>query len=300
MSDALKLGIIGLSEGNGHPYSWSTIFNGYNPKKMERSGFPNIASYLSKQNFPDDQISGADVTHIWTQDRDLSQNIAESCHIENISENYTDFIGQVDAVLLARDDHETHFEISKPFLEAGVSIFIDKPLAVSVEEADKILGLETYEGQIFTCTALRYAQELYPSPQELEDMGPITQIICSTVKSWDKYAIHLIEPVIHFLGADVNILSTEKSQSKNTVSLVVNWDNDVVTEFQAMGPDVKKGPIRITYCGEENSVTKDFSDAFSAFKAALMQFVGSVRSPGIVIPRTETLKTIRLIEEGLK
>ena len=24
----LKLGIIGLSEGNGHPYSWSAIFNG--------------------------------------------------------------------------------------------------------------------------------------------------------------------------------------------------------------------------------------------------------------------------------
>ena len=24
----LRLGVVGLSEGNGHPYSWSAIFNG--------------------------------------------------------------------------------------------------------------------------------------------------------------------------------------------------------------------------------------------------------------------------------
>ena len=29
-----KLGIIGLSPGNGHPYSWSAIFNGYSKEKM--------------------------------------------------------------------------------------------------------------------------------------------------------------------------------------------------------------------------------------------------------------------------
>jgi hypothetical protein len=29
MSKKIKLGIIGASKGNGHPYSWSAIFNGY-------------------------------------------------------------------------------------------------------------------------------------------------------------------------------------------------------------------------------------------------------------------------------
>ena len=32
----LKLGVIGLSEGNGHPYSWSAIFNGYDSVEMEK------------------------------------------------------------------------------------------------------------------------------------------------------------------------------------------------------------------------------------------------------------------------
>ena len=30
MRKILKIGMIGYNEGNGHPYSYSAIFNGYN------------------------------------------------------------------------------------------------------------------------------------------------------------------------------------------------------------------------------------------------------------------------------
>ena len=38
----IKLGIIGMSDGNGHPYSWSAIFNGYNRDEMQKCTFPVI------------------------------------------------------------------------------------------------------------------------------------------------------------------------------------------------------------------------------------------------------------------
>ena len=31
----IKIGILGYTEGNGHPYSWSAMFNGYNKEVME-------------------------------------------------------------------------------------------------------------------------------------------------------------------------------------------------------------------------------------------------------------------------
>ena len=34
--DNIRLGIIGMTEGNGHPYSWSAIFNGYNPEEAAK------------------------------------------------------------------------------------------------------------------------------------------------------------------------------------------------------------------------------------------------------------------------
>lgn len=32
----IKIGILGYTEGNGHPYSWSAMFNGYNKEIMEK------------------------------------------------------------------------------------------------------------------------------------------------------------------------------------------------------------------------------------------------------------------------
>lgn len=42
----LKLGIIGLSEGNGHPYSWSAIINGHSDQRaIEETDYALIAAY---------------------------------------------------------------------------------------------------------------------------------------------------------------------------------------------------------------------------------------------------------------
>ena len=71
------------------------------------------------------------VSHIWTQDIKISRHIAKTTFIPNVVSNYEDMIGHVDGILLARDDAENHLEISKPFLMAGIPIFIDKPLAYS-------------------------------------------------------------------------------------------------------------------------------------------------------------------------
>ncbi|MBO6762609.1 MAG: gfo/Idh/MocA family oxidoreductase, partial [Roseivirga sp.] len=102
----LRLGVIGLSDGNGHPYSWSAIFNGYNPEYMKDCPFPVIPQYLSERSFPADAIKGAVVTHIWTQDEAVSRHIAKASKIQTVCQKMEDMIGQVDAVLLARDDAE--------------------------------------------------------------------------------------------------------------------------------------------------------------------------------------------------
>ncbi len=168
----LKLGVIGLSEGNGHPYSWSAIFNGYDLEAMEHCGYPVIPRYLERQSWPECRIDGAEVVAIWTQDIEQSKHIAKAAHIKEVVENYSDMIGKVDAVLLARDDAENHLKYAEPFLRAGLPIYIDKPIAVSVAALDKLYSLQQYNGQIFTCSALRYSQELMLSEADKKQTWP--------------------------------------------------------------------------------------------------------------------------------
>ena len=159
MSNKIKLGLIGLSAGNGHPYSWSAIINGYNKSLMKKCEFPLIYKYLKKQKFPHDQIKNAEVSHIWTQNLELSKKIARTTKIKYIVNNFRDLLGKVDAILLARDDADNHIKYSRIFLENKIPVYIDKPLSFSIKKAKKLISFQKYNGQIFTCSALRYAKE---------------------------------------------------------------------------------------------------------------------------------------------
>ncbi len=58
----IRLGIIGMTEGNGHPYSWSAIFNQYDREAMtEECPFPGIPAYLNLEDRDKMGIPGAHV-----------------------------------------------------------------------------------------------------------------------------------------------------------------------------------------------------------------------------------------------
>src|SRR5580765_4099064 len=51
----------------------------------------------------------------------------------------TDMIGKVDVMLIEAVDGSVHYERAKPFLEAGIPCFVDKPFACSLADARKIV-----------------------------------------------------------------------------------------------------------------------------------------------------------------
>ena len=95
----LKIGILGYTEGNGHPYSWSAMFNGYNKELMEKEcPFPVIPAYLAKQPKETFGIEGAKITHICCtgfEGIERARHIAKASLIENVVEKPEDMIGQV-------------------------------------------------------------------------------------------------------------------------------------------------------------------------------------------------------------
>lgn len=292
----LRLGILGISEGNGHPYSWSAIFNGYNHEFMRDCPFPDIPVYLSKQRFPEDTIKEASVTHIWTQDREISENIAKASNIENVVDDFLELIGNVDAILLARDDAELHYEMSVPFLKAGLPIYIDKPMATSMDMAEKIYSLQQYDGQIFTCSALRYAKEFQLKDDEIEKIGLIKYIDACVVKSWDRYGVHIIEPVLKMIGDQGKITSIKNVGTEQRNIVTVNWEKGLQTTFSALGDALS--PISIRIFGSNGFKELVFRDTFFAFKEALKTFVDVVFKRQKPPSREVVLDIVKIIEMG--
>lgn len=297
----LKLGIIGLSEGNGHPYSWSAIFNGYDPEAMELCGFPTIPRYLEKQSWPECRIDGAEVVAVWTQNETLSKKIAKAGRIPKVVSMPEEMLGIVDAVLLARDDAENHLELAAPFINAGLPIYIDKPIALSVSALNKLYELEQYPGQIFTCSALRYSTELMLSQEDRVELGEIRQIVAFTPNSWEKYAVHIVEPVLRMLP-ELDEPMTVSAPTPSSIergrpgTLLVSWRSGVQTAFFATGDGLTS--IHVQVIGTKSSRYLSFTDSFSAFKAALEAFVDGIQNREVASSRLFNTRVVELLERG--
>jgi predicted dehydrogenase len=290
----LRLGVLGLSEGNGHPYSWSAIFNGYDPLAMNECGFPVIPAYLARQRFPEDAIAEAQVTQVWAQDRRIAEHIAQAALIPNVVERAADMIGHVDAVLLARDDAENHLEMAAPFLDAALPVYVDKPLALSVAEARQLYARQRYPGQLFSCSALRYAREFTLTAAERAQLGPLRHIHAMAPKDWDRYAVHVVEPLLLLADATVESMHCLRRAGATTLSLV--FSNGLQASVSTLG--AVAAPLSLRVIGERGWKDMVFGDSFFAFKRALYEFVQGVLQRDTRIDPEFTMQVVGIIEAG--
>lgn len=229
-TDQTTLAMVGMVEGNGHPYSWSAIVNGYNPEKIADCPYPVIPEYLSEQSLNEVSIPGASVTHIWTDDPADAESVAAAAKIPNIVDKPTDVIGEVDGIIIPTDDGDNHVSRVTPFLDSNLPIFVDKPLATTMDDLRAFINWHKEGYSITSSTALRYAPEVDSLINSTSSVGQVRWITNVTHKTWARYAIHRIEPVARLLGTGFE-----------AVECFTNGDTETYTITHQKGPTITIG-----------------------------------------------------------
>jgi hypothetical protein len=291
MVNQWKLGIIGMSPGNGHAYSWSAICNGYNPEEMQHCPFPAIPKYLAEQTWPEAKIQHAQVTSIWCYEAEDSYNVAKASKIERVCGKLDQLLDSSDAILLARDDVVERRSILEHILAAGKPVFVDKPFALTEVEADSLFGMQKFDSQIYTTSALRYASEMLLSDTEKAHLGSLISVIASTPKYWQTYAVHLLEPIIsQWCEFEPKFIRAFTQQQQVGVEFSLA---QIQFSVQALG-DVTS-PIQLQYIGEKGHIQKKFSHAFPCFKTSIKMALSQWETNKLSIPRIETLRIARIL-----
>src|SRR3954464_2919417 len=110
----LRLAMLGMIDGNGHPWSWSAIVNGFDREKMAACPYPVIPVYMNARPAGSVGIAAARVTHLWTDRAEEAPPVAAGALISHVVAKPQDVIGHVDAVLVATDDGFDHVERARP------------------------------------------------------------------------------------------------------------------------------------------------------------------------------------------
>jgi predicted dehydrogenase len=293
----IRLAMLGMIEGNGHPYSWSAIVNGYDPAEMAKCPYAAIPVYLGKQPLESVRIPGARVTHIWTDDPADAPRVARASRIANVVARPEDVIGQVDAVIISTDDGDDHVRRARPFIEAGLPVFVDKPMATNIADLDQFLRWHLDGKTILSTSGMRYAPEMREVAAQREQLGDLRWLTSFTCKTWERYGIHALEAVYPVTGPGFLSARTAHQSGSDIVHLrhragvqvTLAAIHDAFGSFGAVHVHGTKGqlPLRLT-------------DTYTAFRDQLLAFIELLRTGRRPLPFSQTVELMAIIMAGIR
>ena len=293
----LRLAMLGMIEGNGHPYSWSAIVNGYDPDAMAHCPYPAIPGYLGRQPLESMGIAGARVTHVWTDDPADAPKVAAASLIGQVVARPEDVIGEVDAVVIATDDGNDHVRRARPFIEAGLPVFIDKPLATNLDDLRQFVAWQRAGKVLLSTSGMRYAPEMQLSAEQQAQLGDLRWITSFTCKTWERYGIHALEAVYPLLGPGFVSVQTQAQDGSNLVHL-----------RHASGVQITLAAIHDAYgsfgavhlYGTRGQLALRLTDTYHAFRGQLVAFVDLLRSGRPPFAFSQTVELMAILIAGIQ
>ncbi len=294
----LRIGILGMTEGNGHPYSWSAMFNGYDPAEMAKCPFPVIPDYLGKQPKDTLGIPGAKITCIcctgWQQ-RDEAERIAKAALIPEVLDRPEEMIGKVDAVIVATDDGNEHVDRCRPFVEAGIPMFIDKPLVNKEEDLRTFVEWHKAGAKFITSSSMRYCKEFEPYYKNRYELGELMYVCSTMAKKYETYGIHALEAMYPLLGPGfVSVRNT--GTYERTVVHIKHESGANVNVIQGIG----MAGLGMILLGSAGAINLTCKDSYYCFKKQLDLFVHWLRTGEEPFPFAESVELMKLVIGGLR
>jgi len=131
--------------------------------------------------------------------------------------NPADLIGAIDAAIIGDRHGALHLPNALPFIEAGLPMFIDKPLACSVADTGTILSAARQTGSLIaSASAVRWQPDTAAMEREIEHLGGPLQI--NATGPFDPsseyggsffYGIHAVELALQLGGAGIGNIHIE-------------------------------------------------------------------------------------------
>jgi len=264
---------------------------------------------LNHQGVAEDQwVQGAQVVLGWTGQSKIQPDVIAGYRkeMEKLGVTLVDkpeqMIGKVDGMLIESQQGSVHLERARPFLEAGIPCFIDKPFTCGLDDARKLVDLAARKKvPVFSASSLRYAPEVVQflaEPKHGKLLGATT---------YGPAPLHDGNPGLFHYGIHaVELLYTLMGPGCERVSCIHEKDVDVVTGQWKGG---RLGTVRGIRSGKrgygfvaftEQAIQPAGVGTTFIYRGLLKKVVAMFETKKAPLDVTETVEIMAFIEAALK
>lgn len=253
----VRIGIIGCE--NSHADGLARIFN--EEKKFEGFAVTAVSGHYKEEN----------------------QKIKDKYDIPQIYDNFEDMAGQVDAVVITARDGKYHAGFARPFIDAGLPVYIDKPFTIDIGEAEELIARAEKSGsRICGGSYLKYLSDVMFLKNEVLKGGVKGGMVAAPLiyesphSGFYFYASHLSEISLEIFGE--NPVSLIAVKNNNNISVLVNYKDYCVTNcFANLAYKSYMGVI----IGREGNVMRQL-DCSGGLSLAAGYFVDMVKTGNMI------------------
>ncbi len=283
----IKIGIIGTD--TSHVIAFTKILN--DPRNPDHiPGARVVAAFKG---------GSKDVASSWNRVDKYAEELARDWKVEIVPDIAT-LLKKVDAVLLESVDGRPHLEQAKPVIAAGKPLFIDKPLASTLEDAVEIARLAKSRGvKWFSSSSLRYAKSLL----ELKQAGLKGAIVWGPAEmephhyldlSW--YGIHAAEMLFTLMGRGCETVTRAYSETQDEVTC--RWADGRIGTVRALrGEYAPFGAVVIPANNKVMQSGPKFEYSYVPLVREIVKFFETGKPP---VDEAETLEIFAFLDAAQK
>ncbi len=198
-------------------------------------------AYSSLLNVEKAAGDSARAVAIWGQEPARTEEVANKAEIPTIVEKPEDMLGVVDAVFVEDRHGGLHAAHAMPFLNAGLPVFVDKPLAISLEDCGRLIAAADASGSFLTSfSSLRTAGSTGELASRLPSIGPVRAAQFAGPCDFESmygglyfYATHTVEMALRLVGEDVRTVRAVRHGKQAVAALT--WESGATAAISYIG-----------------------------------------------------------------
>lgn len=246
-SGKLRVGVVGVTN-SFTSWSWSDLI-----EHDKEGNNPWGGSFKTP-------FLGMDITHVWDLDPEAAQKYAQRLDAVAVK-RFDEMVGKVDGVIFGvMDDVPWYKYLARPYIEAGIPVYLSRPFAYCLRDVDEILDLAAkHDTPILATAKYEHYNEVPALKSRLEDMGKLRLVhATANAPDWPMH-FHIMFMMMRILGYDVKQVSLVTDGIKRNrfcqLTLLYNGSDEQPPYLCTIHSVRNKDQFSVSMFGDTHTVT---------------------------------------------